>query len=101
MVPFVHYWWPCLPANLAKETFKKLPVQYQMTFRVAHHFPWLINWWMSKKWSILNGNLPVFSPQDLEIVKKLSESPIVGQVVDFLHIVGLSHKRAIISLNMP
>ncbi|XP_031264416.1 uncharacterized protein LOC116122749 isoform X2 [Pistacia vera] len=79
VVPFVHYWWPCLPANLAKEAFKKLPVQYQMTFRVAHHFPWLINWWMSKKWSIMNGNLSVFSPRDLEILKKLSESPIVGQ----------------------
>ncbi|XP_044480659.1 uncharacterized protein LOC123207343 [Mangifera indica] len=79
VVPFVHYWWPCLPSNLAKEAFKKLPGWHQMTFRIAHHFPWLINWWMSQKWSMMSSNVLPFSPRDFDILKKMSEYPVIGQ----------------------
>ncbi|ESR37496.1 hypothetical protein CICLE_v10030362mg [Citrus x clementina] len=83
VVPFVHYWWPCLPANLSREALKRLPVENQRTFRIAYYFPWLLNSWMSQKWfptlSIMSGNMDIFSPPDLEILKKLSESPSEGQ----------------------
>ncbi|TXG73624.1 hypothetical protein EZV62_002203 [Acer yangbiense] len=83
VVPFVHYWWPCLPANLSTESFKRLPLQGQMTFRVAHYTPWLIYWWMTQKWfpslSIKSGSMAALCPQDMEILAKLSESPRDGQ----------------------
>ncbi|CAI9105615.1 OLC1v1004583C2 [Oldenlandia corymbosa var. corymbosa] len=84
VVPFVHYWWPCLPAELAKQAFRKLLPQDQWTFRVAHYAPWLFNWWMTQKWfhslSLLEGNMSILCSQDLEMVKKLSSKPNPGQV---------------------
>ncbi|WRX33551.1 hypothetical protein QQP08_027627 [Theobroma cacao] len=83
VVPFVHYWWPCLPANLSSEAFDRLLAQDQWSFRVAHYTPWLFYWWMTQKWfpslSIVAGNMAIFSQSDLEILKKWSEAPIVGQ----------------------
>ncbi|OMO49506.1 hypothetical protein CCACVL1_30970 [Corchorus capsularis] len=83
VVPFVHYWWPCLPANLSNEAFGRLLPQDQWAFRVARYTPWLFNWWMTQKWfpslSLMAGNMAIFSPSDLQIFKKLSEAPSVGQ----------------------
>ncbi|CBI28332.3 unnamed protein product, partial [Vitis vinifera] len=83
VVPFVHYWWPCFPSQLAKEAFKTLCVQDQWVFRVAYHAPWLFYWWMTQKWfpslSIMAGNMSIFSQPDLEMLKKLSEIPSAGQ----------------------
>ncbi|KAL8140367.1 hypothetical protein V2J09_006388 [Rumex salicifolius] len=83
VVPFVHYWWPCFPPTLAKAGFGSLPVQDQWTFRVAYYVPWLFYWWMTQKWfpssSILSGNMSIFSPRDLETLKRLSEGPAFGQ----------------------
>lgn len=88
VVPFVNYWWPCLPANLSNDAFSRLLAQDQWSFRVAHYTPWLFYWWMTQKWfpslSILAGNMAIFSQSDLEILKKWSEAPSVGQVVKFL-----------------
>jgi hypothetical protein len=43
---------------------------------------------MTQKWfpslSIMAGNMNLFSPPDMEIIKKLSETPKVGQVVVFV-----------------
>ncbi|KAA3458613.1 Alpha/beta-Hydrolases superfamily protein isoform 1 [Gossypium australe] len=83
VVPFVNYWWPCLPANLSNDAFSRLLAQDQWSFRVAHYTPWLFYWWVSQKWfpslSILAGNMAIFSQSDLEILKKWSEAPSVGQ----------------------
>ncbi|KAL6341784.1 hypothetical protein AAG906_038028 [Vitis piasezkii] len=83
VVPFVHYWWPCFPSQLAKEAFKTLCVQDQWVFRVAYHAPWLFYWWMTQKWfpslSIMTGNMSIFSQPDLEMLKKLSAIPSAGQ----------------------
>lgn len=88
VVPFVHYWWPCLPANISNEAFNRLLPQDQWSFRVAHYTPWLFYWWMTQKWfpslSIVAGNMAIFSQSDLEILKKCSEAPSVGQVVNFI-----------------
>lgn len=88
VVPFVHYWWPSLPANISREGFQTLCTADQRTFQVAHHTPWLFYWWMTQKWfpslSIMAGNMNLFSPPDMEIIKKLSETPKVGQVVVFV-----------------
>ncbi|CDP06932.1 unnamed protein product [Coffea canephora] len=76
VVPFVHYWWPCLPAELSKHSLRKLLVQDQWVFRVAHYTPWLLNWWMTQKWfpslSIMEGKTDILSSQDLEILKQSS-----------------------------
>lgn len=83
VVPFVHYWWPCLPASLARNAFRKLLVQDQWAFRVAHYVPWLFYWWMTQKLfpslSLMSGNRAVFSPRDLEVIKKLLEALSDGQ----------------------
>ncbi|XP_008228500.1 PREDICTED: uncharacterized protein LOC103327901 [Prunus mume] len=83
VVPFVHYWWPCVPANISRESLSTLPVSDQWAFRVAHYAPWLFHWWMTQKFfpslSVLCGNTSVFSRTDLEMLKKLSEAPSVGQ----------------------
>ncbi|XWS73921.1 hypothetical protein CRYUN_Cryun02cG0170600 [Craigia yunnanensis] len=83
VVPFVHYWWRCLPANLSSEAFDRMLPQDQWSFRVAHYTPWLFYWWMTQKWfpslSIVAGNMAIFSQSDLEILKKWSEAPSVGQ----------------------
>ncbi|XAR59669.1 Acylglycerol lipase [Bertholletia excelsa] len=83
VVPFVHYWWPCLPTDIAKESFKRLLVQDQWAFWVAYYTPWLFNWWMTQKWfpslSIMEGNMAIFSDPDLETLKSLSSTPSVGQ----------------------
>lgn len=55
-----------------------------MAFRVAHYAPWLFYWWMTQKWfpalSIFSGNTSIFCPQDMETLKKLSESITNDQV---------------------
>ncbi|GAV66631.1 Abhydrolase_6 domain-containing protein [Cephalotus follicularis] len=83
VVPFVNYWWPCLPANLAKQAFNKLLMQDQWTFRVAHYTPWLLHWWMTQKWfpslSIMAGKMDIFSLKDIETIMKMSEASNVGQ----------------------
>ncbi|XP_057484280.1 uncharacterized protein LOC130770734 [Actinidia eriantha] len=83
VVPLVNYWWPCVPADLSKAAFKTLAGQDQWTFRVAHYAPWLFQWWMTQKWfpslSIMAGNMAIFCPQDLDVLKKLSTTPSVGQ----------------------
>lgn len=92
VVPFVHYWWPRFPSNLASEAFKRLLVQDQWTFRIAHYAPWLFYWWMTQKWfpslSITAGKTEILSEEDLEILKRWSETQTVGQVIIFaLHII--------------
>lgn len=82
VVPFVHYWWPCLPANISTESFQKLQKSFQWSFRIAHHTPWLLYWWMTQKWfpTLMSGNIAAkLCPKDIEIIKKLSETPTVGQ----------------------
>lgn len=83
VVPFVNYWWPCIPANLSKEALNSQLVQDQWVFRVAHYTPWLFNWWMTQTWfpslSIMEGNTTILSRPDLEMLKKLSDTPSVGQ----------------------
>lgn len=83
VVPFVHYWWPRFPSNLASEAFKRLLVQDQWTFRIAHYAPWLFYWWMTQKWfpslSITAGKTEILSEEDLEILKRWSETQTVGQ----------------------
>ncbi|KAF8020333.1 hypothetical protein BT93_G0898 [Corymbia citriodora subsp. variegata] len=77
VVPFVHYWWHSFPSKLLREAFAKLPVPDQWTFRVAHHAPWLLCWWMTQKWftslSIMAGNMKIFSPGDMEIIKSCGD----------------------------
>lgn len=84
VVPFINYWWPCIPASLSREALNSQLVQDQWVFRVAHYTPWLFNWWMTQKLfpslSIMEGNVAIFSRPDLEMLKKLSETPSVGEV---------------------
>lgn len=84
VVPFVNYWWSCYPAKLSEEALGKMLPQDQRSFRVAHYAPWLVHWWMNQKWfrglSITEGNMAIFSPPDLEMVKQLSSAPSPGQV---------------------
>ncbi|CAN1252209.1 Lipase 1 [Linum perenne] len=60
VAPFVHYWWPCLPADLSKLGLQKLLPMDRRTFYVAHYAPWMFHWWMSQKWfpslSMMAGN---------------------------------------------
>uniref|UniRef100_A0A2N9IQL7 AB hydrolase-1 domain-containing protein n=1 Tax=Fagus sylvatica TaxID=28930 RepID=A0A2N9IQL7_FAGSY len=80
VVPFVNYWWPCFPANLAREALGRLPPSFQWTFRIAHYTPWLFYRWMTQTWfPTLNMSPEMLTPQDLEIVKRWSEAPSVGQ----------------------
>lgn len=83
VVPFVNYWWSCYPAKLSKEALGKMLVQDQRTFRIAHYAPWLIHWWMNQKWfralSMKEGNMAIFSPPDLDMLKQLSSAPSPGQ----------------------
>ena len=85
VVPFVHYWWPCVPAKLSSETFGNLPLAYRWTFRVAHYAPWLMYGWMTQKLfpslSILSGNDAIFNEKDLELLQAL---PSAGQVITLL-----------------
>ncbi|XP_015876392.3 uncharacterized protein LOC107413050 [Ziziphus jujuba] len=76
VAPVVNYWWPSFPANLSTEAYYKQPAGDQWTLRVAHHIPWLIYWWNTQKYfpasSVIAQNLEIFSPQDLEILVKIS-----------------------------
>lgn len=82
----INYYWPGFPSNLAAEGFKRLPVADQWTFRIAHYAPWLFNWWMTQKWfptlSFTNSSTDIFSPGDLEVLKKLADSQSAGEVID-------------------
>lgn len=77
VVPFVNYWWPGFPCS--KETFRRLRLQDQWTFRVARYAPWLFYWWMTQKWfpsfSLMSGDPSVFSQRDLEIMKNMPQVP--------------------------
>ncbi|KAK4396735.1 hypothetical protein Sango_1510100 [Sesamum angolense] len=75
VVPLINYWWSCFPAELSKKGLSELVPQDRWTFTVAHHAPWLLHWWLTRKWipsmSILEGKTDVFSPSDLEILQHL------------------------------
>ncbi|XP_040992654.1 uncharacterized protein LOC121239473 [Juglans microcarpa x Juglans regia] len=75
--PFVHYWWPSVPANLSREAFGSLRPSYQWTFRIAHYTPWLFHWWMTQKWfpTLSTEGAAMFNDHDIEILKRLSEAP--------------------------
>ncbi|MFS7959280.1 putative alpha/beta hydrolase-1 [Helianthus anomalus] len=79
IVPFVNYWWPCLPADMAKKCFELLLAQDRWSFRVAHYAPWLFHWWMNQKifpsLSMLAGKLDIFSESDLEFIKNQPPNP--------------------------
>lgn len=81
MAPFISYWWPSFPDNLLREAFQMLPRSDQWTFRVAHYAPWLFHWWMTQKWFPSLTLTNMLSPDDVEIVKTLSELPNTAQVV--------------------
>ncbi|CAN1832336.1 hypothetical protein LINPERHAP1_LOCUS33445, partial [Linum perenne] len=83
VAPFVHYWWPCLPADLSKLGLQNLLPMDRRTFYVAHYAPWMFHWWMSQKWSpslsMWAENLSMFSPDDMEIIAEMAKSPNPGQ----------------------
>ncbi|CAL0333442.1 unnamed protein product [Lupinus luteus] len=75
MTPVVNYWWPSFPSNLSIMAYKWQPKQDQWALRVFHYLPWLTNWWLNQKWfptlSVVENNLDVFSPQDLQILSNM------------------------------
>ncbi|KAL0460786.1 UNVERIFIED_CONTAM: hypothetical protein Slati_0705800 [Sesamum latifolium] len=75
VVPLINYWWRCFPAELSKKGLSGLVPQDRWTFTVAHYAPWLLHWWLTRKWipsmSILEGKTDIFSPSDLEILEHL------------------------------
>ncbi|RDX68812.1 hypothetical protein CR513_52157 [Mucuna pruriens] len=77
--PFVNYWWPSFPDNVLRDAFQMLPQSDKWTFRVAHHAPWLFYWWMTQKWFPSLTLTNMLSPDDIEIVKSLSEVPTTDQ----------------------
>ncbi|XP_068658773.1 uncharacterized protein [Aristolochia californica] len=86
IVPVVNYWWPSLPASLAKEGFRKHLVQDRWTLRVAHYTPSLLYWWMTQKWfpslAALEGNPAILSRKDKEILGKIANSQEKEQTED-------------------
>ncbi|XP_038972478.1 uncharacterized protein LOC103717990 [Phoenix dactylifera] len=83
VAPAVNYWWPSFPANLSRMAYKKLFVQDQRTFWIAHHFPSLLYGWMSQKWlptsAVIQGHPELFTPQDMEIMQKMkAHAEILG-----------------------
>ncbi|CAN1171402.1 hypothetical protein LINPERHAP2_LOCUS29543 [Linum perenne] len=82
--PFIHYWWPCLPAELSKFGLQKLLAMDRMTFYIAHYAPWMFHWWMMyQKWfpslSMWAGNMDLFNPDDMEIIALKAKFPNPGQ----------------------
>ncbi|KAL0370185.1 UNVERIFIED_CONTAM: hypothetical protein Sangu_0336600 [Sesamum angustifolium] len=75
VVPLTNYWWRCFPAKLSEKGLSGLVPQDRWAFTVAHYAPWLLHWWLTRKWipsfSILEGKTDVFSSSDLEILKHL------------------------------
>lgn len=78
LAPVVNYWWKGFPSNLSTEAYYEQMPQDQWAVRVAHYFPWLINWWNTQKWfpgsSAIAGNIKIFSPQDLQILSRFPRS---------------------------
>ncbi|CAL5387489.1 unnamed protein product [Camellia sinensis] len=76
IAPTVNYWWPGFPANLSKEAYYQQLPQDQWTFRISHYTPWLTYWWNTQKWfpsfSLIAHSYAVLSPQDVELLPKLS-----------------------------
>ncbi|OVA03570.1 hypothetical protein BVC80_1651g77 [Macleaya cordata] len=83
VVPIINYWWPSFPANLSKMVYKRLLLQDQWTYRVAHYVPQLLYWWLTQKWfpslAAMEGNPEIFSIPDREMLKKIAEYPNPGQ----------------------
>ena len=77
LAPVVNYWWPGFPGNLSGEVYKQQLWQDQWTLRVAHYTPWLTYWWNTQKWfpslSVAAHSMDIFSPQDKELLAKLSD----------------------------
>lgn len=85
VVPFVNYWWPFLPASLAKEALSSQLLQDQLTFRVAHYAPSLFYWWKTRTWlpsGIMEGNKAIFTCSDLDILNKYADISKVNKVND-------------------
>ena len=98
IVPFMNYWWPSIPPALAKQSFRKLPRLFQFTYGIAHYTPLIYYWWTKQKWfpSILSESM--FNDYDLELLKKIIDTPNNGQVI--LAIFLLVSKDAVVLANM-
>ncbi|KAJ0088560.1 hypothetical protein Patl1_32491 [Pistacia atlantica] len=76
LAPVINYWWPGFPGNLCKEAYYQQLPQDQWTLRVAHYAPWLTYWWNTQKFfpasSVISHSTEILSPQDIEILPKLS-----------------------------
>ncbi|CAN1252219.1 hypothetical protein LINPERPRIM_LOCUS7952 [Linum perenne] len=84
VAPFVHYWWPCLPADLSKLGLQKLLPMDRRTFYVAHYAPWMFHWWMSQKWfpslSMIRGSIDTTHMASLMSKFLLSETSIQEKI---------------------
>jgi pimeloyl-ACP methyl ester carboxylesterase len=76
MAPKINYWWPGLPANLAKQGFSLQITQDRWALRVAHYIPWLTPWWNTQRYfphfGLLWKTLAIFSPQDIQTFPRQS-----------------------------
>nr|VDC73418.1 unnamed protein product [Brassica rapa] len=72
VAPLLNFWWSRMPQNLLSAALKKLPIENQWTFRVAHYLPWLLYWWLTQKWfSPFNLNpLTTMTERDIELADK-------------------------------
>ncbi|KAL4633197.1 hypothetical protein ACB092_04G104900 [Castanea dentata] len=77
LAPVVNYWWPGFPGNLSGEVYNQQLWQDQWTLRAAHYTPWLTYWWNTQKWfpslSVAARSMDILSPQDKELMAKLSD----------------------------
>ncbi|KAJ4817530.1 alpha/beta-Hydrolases superfamily protein [Rhynchospora pubera] len=86
--PVANYWWSGFPANVTEEAWNvQLPADKWVVW-VAHHFPWLTNWWNSQKYfpssSVITQDVRVFCPNDLQVLHKWggpARAAYVGQIV--------------------
>ncbi|XP_056851907.1 uncharacterized protein LOC108860898 isoform X1 [Raphanus sativus] len=72
VAPLLNFWWSRMPQSLLTAALKKLPVENQWTFTVAHYLPWLLYWWLTQKWfSPFSQNpLTTMTERDIELADK-------------------------------
>ncbi|CAM8878127.1 unnamed protein product [Rhodiola kirilowii] len=77
VAPVINYWWPGFPPNMSRKAYDQQPVGDQWALRIAHYTPWLTYWFNTQKWfpssSVISGNPSLLSPQDIEILKHVTE----------------------------
>lgn len=77
LAPVGNYWWSGLPPDVYQEAWYVQFPQDRAAVWVAHHLPWLANWWNTQRLfpssSVKARNPAIYSKEDKPLTAKFAQ----------------------------